>query len=286
VLNKAASVSAMTESSAQAEVAIGARFGFGRNWKRYSRGITEDSVKRAEESLKNWLPIHLLNGSRFLDAGCGSGLFSLAARQLGATVHSFDYDPDSVKSTLELRHKWCGEDPAWTVDTGSILDRSFVEGIGKYDIVYAYGVLHHTGDLWRALDNIAIPVKPGGTLWIAVYNDQGWKSRMWRRIKRFYVSGFIGKALICTAFIPYWIARGAGVDLLRLKNPIARYRRRSDSRGMWLITDWLDWLGGYPFEVASPEAVFDFYFKKGFRLTRLKTAGGRLMNNQWSFIRE
>jgi hypothetical protein len=76
------------------------------------------------------------------------------------------------------------------------------------------------------------------------------------------------------------------VDLLRFKNPISRYRRRSDSRGMWLITDWLDWLGGYPFEVATPEAVFDFYFERGFKLTRLKTVGGRLMNNQWLFVHQ
>jgi 2-polyprenyl-6-hydroxyphenyl methylase/3-demethylubiquinone-9 3-methyltransferase len=285
-LPEVASVSATTKTSASVEIAVGARFAFGRNWKRYSRGVTEDSIEQAEASLTNWLSVDRLNGSKFLDVGCGSGLFSLAARRLGATVHSFDYDPDSVQCTLELRHKWRGEDPAWTVEVGSVLDRSFIERLGKYDIVYSYGVLHHTGDLWRALDNVAIPVKPEGMLWLAVYNDQAWKSRVWRRIKRFYVSGFLGKLLVSTVFIPYWIARGGAADLLRLRNPISRYRRRSDARGMWLITDWLDWLGGYPFEVATPEAVFDFYFGRGFTLTRLRTVGGRLGNNWWLFVRQ
>jgi SAM-dependent methyltransferase len=284
-ISKAAIVSE-TESLARVEIAVGARFAFGRNWKLYSRGVTEDSIEQAQTSLTNWLSADRLNGSTFLDVGCGSGLLSLAARRLGATVHSFDYDPDSVQCTLELRHKWCGEDPAWTAEVGNVLDRSFIERLGVYDIVYSYGVLHHTGDLWRALDNVAIPVKPGGMLWIAVYNDQGWKSHMWWRIKRFYVSGFLGRSLVSTVFIPYWIARGGAVDLLRLKNPMSRYRRRSDRRGMWLITDWLDWLGGYPFEVATPEAVFELYFERGFQLTRLRTVGGRLMNNQWLFLRE
>jgi SAM-dependent methyltransferase len=260
------------------------RFEFGRNWKRYALGVSPVAIKQAEQSLTNWLPRERLKGGTFLDVGCGSGLFSLAARRLGANVHSFDDDPESCQCTLDLRRKWCGDDPAWTVERGNLLDRSFVEHLGQYDIVYAYGVLHHTGNLQRALENLAMVVKPGGMLWVAIYNDQGWRSRTWCAIKRLYVSSFAGKALVCAAFIPYWVARGLAVDLLRLKNPLARYRRCFDDRGMWLITDWLDWLGGYPFEVASPESVFDMFFEKGFTLTRLKTVGGRLMNNQWLFV--
>ncbi len=88
-----------------AETAAGERFGFGANWARFLRHLDEPRIVAAERSLQQMLGLPSLAGLRFLDAGSGSGLFSLAARRLGAEVHSFDYDPQSVACTRELRRR-------------------------------------------------------------------------------------------------------------------------------------------------------------------------------------
>jgi 2-polyprenyl-6-hydroxyphenyl methylase/3-demethylubiquinone-9 3-methyltransferase len=147
------------------------RFAFGKNWRRFLGLVNEGQIAAAELSLKQMLNLDNLKGKTFLDAGSGSGLFSLAARHLGAKVFSFDYDPDSVACTLELKRKFCSADQDWCIEPGSALDRSFLNGLGNFDVVYSWGVLHHTGDMWNALENMSSLVKPGGKLFIAIYND-------------------------------------------------------------------------------------------------------------------
>jgi hypothetical protein len=58
-----------------------------------------------------------------------------------------------------------------------------------------------------------------------------------------------------------------------------------DPRGMAFLTDLLDWLGGYPFEVAKPEQVLDPFRSEGFELVRLKTAGVGHGNNEFVFVK-
>ena len=54
---------------------------------------------------------------------------------------------------------------------------------------------------------------------------------------------------------------------------------------MTIWFDLLDWLGGYPFEVSTPKAVFNFYKSRGFILTQLQTVGGKLGCNEFVFRR-
>ncbi len=264
-----------------AEVKRGERFEFGANWKRFLQVLNDDRIRQAQEGLASMLGTADLSGQTFLDVGSGSGLSSLVARRLGATVRSFDYDPQSVACTEELRQRYFPADPAWTVERGSALDADYLRSLGTFDVVYSWGVLHHTGDMWRALDLVASMVKPGGTLFIAIYNDQGSWSGRWKKIKQFYCSGPAGKALVSSTIIPYWVLRGFAADLVWGRNPLARYRDYGTDRGMSVTHDWFDWLGGYPFEYAKPEAIFDFYRARGFSLVRLATAGGSVGCNQF-----
>ena len=145
-----------------AEVRTGQRFEFGANWARFLTTLNDERIAEAERSLVRWLGRERLDGLTFLDAGSGSGLFSLAARRLGATVTSFDYDPQSVACTSTLRERYFAGDPDWTVQRGSVLDPAFLAGLGTFDIVYSWGVLHHTGAMWDAIANTAQRVAPGG----------------------------------------------------------------------------------------------------------------------------
>src|SRR5213592_354584 len=102
------------------EIGRGERFEFGDNWRRFLDVVDDARIAAAERSLEEMLGRGSLADKRFLDIGSGSGLFSLAARRLGARrVHSFDYDPQSVACTRELRRRYLPEDPAWTIERGS-----------------------------------------------------------------------------------------------------------------------------------------------------------------------
>jgi 2-polyprenyl-6-hydroxyphenyl methylase/3-demethylubiquinone-9 3-methyltransferase len=260
------------------EVARGDRFEFGENWHRFLAVLDDARIAEAERSLQEMLGVESLEGRRFLDAGSGSGLFSLAARRLGAEhVHSFDFDPQSVACTQELRHRYFPDDPRWTIEQGSVLDEEFVGRLGAWDVVYSWGVLHHTGDMWAAFELAVAAVAEDGLLFVAIYNDQGARSRLWRVVKRTYNRlPHVLQPLVTAAVMgPLVLASAA-------KGTVTR---KAGARGMSRWHDAVDWIGGYPFEVAKPEAVIAFLLERGFRLERLSTCGGKLGCNQYVFVR-
>src|SRR5574340_204416 len=271
-------------------VATGRRFEFGRNWVRFLTSLNTERMALARRSLQSMLRMETLAGKTFLDVGSGSGLFSLAARQLGARVRSFDYDPQSVACTRELRSRFFKDDPEWLIEEGSVLDKDYLRSLGQYDIVYSWGVLHHTGAMWQALENVSALVNSGGLLFIAIYNDQGSWSRRWRRLKRLY------NQLPRVRRTPYMVCvmgvrelRSITGAMLRLRpDRYLRYWTHYSSvsgRGMSRWRDMVDWIGGYPFEVAKPEEIFRFYRDRGFELLELTSCGGGLGCKEFVFTR-
>jgi len=263
-------------STHQKEIAEGKRFEFGKNWSRFLTCLDEQRVAAAETSLQRMLEVHDLSGKRFLEIGCGSGLFSLAARRLGAVVYSFDYDPQSVACTAELKRRYFPGDVLWTIEEGSVLDQGYLASLGLFDVVYSWGVLHHTGHMWEALDHVAPLVADEGKQFIAIYNDQGGVSRRWAAIKRLYNrSPRPVRALLVLAIGAGFQMRAALGRLARLRNPLPRKQPTGVRvRGMWAWNDLVDWVGGDLKGVATPEQIFDFYRERGFVLQRLKTDRG------------
>ena len=270
------------------EIAQGARFEFGKNWARFLSRLDDTRIARAEESLKAMLEVSDLTGKSFLDIGSGSGLFSLAARRLGARVHSLDYDPDSVACTRELKRRYFPGDPEWTIQEGSALDEAYINSLGAFDVVYSWGVLHHTGQMWRALENAAVPVAPDGKLFVAIYNDMGSKSVRWRWIKRTYnnLPGLLKSPFALAVMAPEELK--AIVRSAVTLNPgayLKSWTRYDPDRGMNRWRDIIDWVGGYPYEFAKPEAIFDFYLARGFQLAKMKCGGVGLGCNEFVFRR-
>ena len=270
------------------EISQGERFEFGRNWSRFLTVLNEQRIELAEASLRQMLQIENLDGKRFLDIGSGSGLFSLAARRLGAKVYSLDYDPYSVACTKELRHRYFPNDADWTVSEGSVLDTEYIKTLGLYDVVYSWGVLHHTGDMWKALDNASLPVAAGGKLFVAIYNDMGSQSSRWKWIKRTYnrLPAFLRPSFAALAIAPSEIKPAlTSLLLLRPGAYIRTWTEYENNRGMTKWRDIIDWVGGYPYEVAKPEEIFDFYVSRGFSLTKLKCGGVGLGCSEFVFVR-
>ena len=255
-------------SSFTEEVAAGRRFKFGKNWSSFLRVLTDERIREATKSLQEMLDLDRLDGLSFLDIGSGSGLFSLAARRLGARVFSFDYDPGSVGCTRELKRRYFEGDTSWTIEEASVLDADFMASLARFDVVYAWGSLHHTGRMWDAMEMAAGRVETDGILFMMIYPDMGWVSLAVRRVKRLYCSSFIGKAAVLAVFIPYFVMRGFVVDVLKLKNPVRRYTHYYKKRGMSRFHDMVDWLGGYPYEFAKPDDVIHFVEARGFTLQK------------------
>jgi SAM-dependent methyltransferase len=216
--------------------------------------------------------------------GSGSGLFSLAARSLGAKVHSFDYDSHSVECTAILKQTYFPNDSEWTVEHGSILDTTYLSTLGTFDICYSWGVLHHTGALMKALHNAGTMINHHGLLYIALYNDQGFVSQFWYFIKKCYCSSFLGKTALTALFFPLFFLTGFFFDCMRLRNPLRRYKEHQKQfRGMSLIHDWRDWLGGFPYEPAKPSVIIDFYARLGFVHLKQKAPKHGFGNNEFLF---
>lgn len=227
-----------------------------------------------------------LLGKTFLDIGSGSGLFSLAAHQMGARVVSLDYDSQSVACTRQLQQQF-GDD-TWQVHQGSVLDEPWLKSLGDFDVVYSWGVLHHTGKMTRAIAAAQQRVGPGGIFAIAIYNDQGNASRRWLAIKKLY--NHLPKFLR-----PFWVVAVAGwyeakfalSRLSRGKNPLPfrDWREKKLDRGMSAWHDWVDWIGGLPFEVARPDEIKSLLTEAGFELINLKTVGNGWGCNEYVFRR-
>jgi SAM-dependent methyltransferase len=259
------------------------RFEFGKNWSLFLGSVDDARVGRAKCSLQKMLGVESLAGKSFLDVGSGSGLFSLAARRLEATVVSFDFDPASVACARRLKERYFAGDERWRIDEASVLDAAYLRGLGRFDVIYCWGVAHHTGQMWTAIGNLLPLVAAGGLLFLAVYNDQGRASRVWLRVKRLY--NRMPRVLRPLVVLPC-AARLWGPTLLRdllSFHPCRTWRGYRQERGMSPWRDVVDWVGGYPFEVAAPEAVIDFCRAAGFELRQLKTCGGGHGCNEYVF---
>ncbi len=265
-----------------------ARFAFGENWREFLAVVDERRIASAQAAMAGMLGLARLDGLGFLDVGSGSGLSSLVATRMGADrVHSFDYDEGSVACTRELKRRFIPEAEHWTVERGDATDPAYVHALGPWDVVLSWGVLHHTGSMWPALDTVCGAVADGGRLFIAIYNDQGWRSRAWRVVKKAYVEGSPARrrVLVEACAVLFGLRSVAGAIAAGDSDALRAALSGRRGRGMSARHDVVDWVGGYPFEVARPEEVLSFCRRRGLELVALDTVGGRLGCNQYVFRR-
>lgn len=262
-------------------------FSFGKNWQNFLKNLNGRKIQEAEKSLVSFLGgKENITEKTFIDIGCGSGLFSLAAYRLGAKkIISVDIDDSSVKCAKYL-HEKNGKPERWEIKTGSAMDQEFLHLLGTFDIVYSWGALHHTGNMYQALENITSSIAPDGKLYVALYNDnqsfmEG-TSAFWLSVKKFYnQSPWIIKKLMETLYTTYYII-GLTINLI---NPITYIKNYQSLRGMNFLTDIKDWLGGYPYEFASSEKIISYFESTGF--TCIKTNPARSIGcNEFLFLKK
>lgn len=263
-------------------------FSFGRNWQDFLKTLNNEKIDEAKKSLVDFLGgEENIKGKTFVDIGCGSGLFSFAAYKLGASkVVSFDVDDFSIACVTYLREK--GNNPAnWEIKKGSALDKDLLNSLGKFDIVYSWGVLHHTGKMYQALRNTSNLLANKGIFYLAIYNNyktsfHGGTSLFWLKIKRIYNhSGFVIKKIITFLYVSYYII----ALLILFKNPVKYVRNYKSNRGMSWLYDVYDWLGGYPYEFAGPDEIINFFGPMGIVCKKLTFRDG-LGCNEFLLIKQ
>ena len=247
-------------------------FEFGANWQSYIGSVDRARIDAAIAGLARLVPAQDLAGKTFLDIGCGSGLHSLAALLMGAArVEAIDIDENSAAAARALLTQLAPR-PDWRVQIASVFDAP-PAALGVFDVVYSWGVLHHTGDMWRAIGDAARFVRPGGLFCLAIYTATP-SDAFWKLEKRLYA-----RAPSPLQWVVRQLYMGAllAAKALTGKNPVAHVRDYPKNRGMNFSHDAHDWLGGYPYETASAEEMRERVAALGFEELRSfplpKTAG-------------
>ena len=238
-------------------------FEFGANWLDYLEEVSERNITEAVRSLERLFPNGELQGRRFLDIGCGSGLSLLAAIKLGAReVVGVDIDENSVEASRRCLSRFATH-ATWRVSQASVFDLD-PDRHGRYDVVYSWGVLHHTGNLRLALKKAAALVPERGLLAIALYRKSP-MCNFWRREKRFYsrAPGWIQAPM-------RWLYQAACLtNVVRQgNNPVSFIQDYAKRRGMSWTYDTHDWLGGYPYESTTREETRAQLASLGFQFVR------------------
>lgn len=157
-------------SNGQAEQVT--RVVYGETFNRYSKeeflAFLEPLRVRVQ---RNGISDDQFRGKRCLDAGCGGGRASVLMAQLGAAeVVSYDFTPRNIETTT--RHaKLFGYENVIKPRLGSLVDVPFEDQ--SFDVVWCNGVLHHTIDPTRTLEEVTRVLKVGGSLWLYLYGSGG-----------------------------------------------------------------------------------------------------------------
>jgi 2-polyprenyl-3-methyl-5-hydroxy-6-metoxy-1,4-benzoquinol methylase len=245
------------------------RFGFGANWLDYQTSVTDARLAAARADLEAWLGTRSLAGKRVLDIGSGSGVHSLCLHAMGATeLVSFDFDAESVEATARL-HASAGAPASWTVRRGSVLDAAFISSLGTFDLVYSWGVLHHTGQMRQAIAHACRCVNVGGQLFISIYAKGPNYAADLALKQRYHAASLSGKRRMEFEWITerYALRRAAG-------QVPDDWWTEGRERGMDSYCDLVDWLGGLPYEVATADELITQLRASGIETRRLRECPG------------
>lgn len=108
------------------------------------------------------------------DVGCGNGRFTYGLLSMGAKVTAMDQSAHGLENVKSVCSKFGEKLNTKQVD---LLRGPIDEFENRFDIVWCYGVVHHTGNTYLAMNNVCRMVKPGGYVFMMIYGFPDSQSR-------------------------------------------------------------------------------------------------------------
>ncbi|MFQ6107920.1 MAG: class I SAM-dependent methyltransferase [Candidatus Aminicenantales bacterium] len=223
-------------------------------------------------SKKHWAlffdPEEVLNKS-VLDAGCGTGVFSIIFARMGAlSVVGIDISKRSLERAQRQADQ-LGLQNA-TFQKVNMLRLPFTDAC--FDIVWSWGSVHHTADPFGCLAELIRVLKPGGSLLVAVY----------RRTGLTFLHETLRKGLIRLPS-KYWIPFSRFLSLVAAPG-ISLFKKRDKSRkGEKLEQLLFDWFFVPIRHSYLPEEIKSFLVKRGLVIKKYLPFSGRF-NSTSNFI--
>jgi len=249
------------------------RFKFGENWSNYSSSVNLEKIELAKKDIIRL--VGDVSNKSVIDIGCGSGIHTVAFIQLGVkSIVSFDYDLKSVETTKKLVKKFCYKKSKYKVFQADILNIDSLSGLNKrkFDIVYSWGVLHHTGSMFEAIISTTKFLKDNGILVLGLYVKTK-LCNFWYYEKKIFNKYKFLQPLIKLPFLFFLII---GLSLKKRSSPYKIIHDYKKQRGMSIIFDVNDWLGGFPYESIDDNSLLNFLKLKGFKIVRKFNTNSRI----------
>ncbi len=210
---------------------------------------------------------------RVLDGGSGSGMISVAFAVMGADVTGVDVTPKCVENG-------CKNADLFGVQC-RFLKRNLLslDLCGEtFDIIYNWGVLHHTQDARKSFTNLAKHLKPGGEMIVAVYLKTV-LSGFWNFLRIFYQES---PQVFKTLFLNTGSIFLNGVDYFNnLFFNKERYMMRG-TNNKEILNDWF----GVPYRTFHTyEEVFEWFRENGLEYQLVNSATGRFKSTSNFVVR-
>ena len=226
--------------------------------------VWTEYIPEYEKSEEHWQLFYSpeeIKGKRVLDAGCGTGIFSIIfARNGAAEVIGLDISPGSLTTARHLKDNFKLDNVHF--QQADMLQLPFPNQ--SFDIVWAWGTVHHTLNPWQAMEELLRVLKPGGSILLAIYT----------KTKITFLHEIIRKTLIKTS-------RKTWQPLAKImaffRGPVvAIFKKREKSRqGEKLEELIFDWYFVPIRHHYYPREIKDFLEQKGLTIEKFLPASGR-----------
>lgn len=264
------------------------KFSFWKNWAKFLEKLDEKKIEQAKNYLEKFIWWKdKIEWKTVIDFGSWSWLMSLCFYLLWAKkIVSVDIDNNSLDCTRFLKEKYANNTEKWEIKKWSVLDEQFIKRLWKFDIVYSWGVIHHTWNMWKWLELIEKLVNDNWLLYLTIYNKYNWfpSSDSWLKIKKIYVnSPFLIKKVMY-----YWlILENIFMRIIRGQNPVKYIKNyyKNSNRWMDFFRDIEDWLWWYPYEYATIEEIKNFYENIWYKLINLYDSSAWWWCNEFLFAK-
>jgi len=187
-----------------------------------------------------------LAGKKALDVGCGQGRWAYGLKKIGCDVLGIDTSP----SAIELARKW-----GLNAKVMNLFEISNAGLAGQFDLVWCWGVIHHTADPERAFRSVVDAARRGGLIHCYVYSrPRSRRVRVMREVLKPF--GFSTRRRIISMWIKLGLYHGSVHEGFDALSPSINKEIGEHEIKRWCEDLGLDYERRYPRWASKSEDIF------------------------------